>query len=193
MCVHYSSCTQTGSSHREPESVPDSLSEKRAIRERREARLMFSQWAQRPDGISTGRKRTRCGRHRHPGETCMNCNNGVAFATTPALLDWLSIAAWLEEKMNQPSRSRSLGPAARPVNSEQASGISGGEVVVAEGEEIWGSYGETAAYIARWLCPFWRALAGFVAIVCAAPLPTHWFVVYALHEPIVMQFHCVIE
>ncbi len=66
--------------------------------------------------------------------------------------------------MNQPSRSRSLGPAARRVNSEQASGISGGEVVVAEGEEIWGSYGETAAYIARWLCPFWRALAGFVAI-----------------------------
>ncbi len=34
---------------------------------------------------------------------------------------------------NQPSRSRSLGPAARLVNSEQTSGISGGEVVVAEG------------------------------------------------------------
>ncbi len=91
------------------------------------------------------------------------------------------------EKANQLSRSRSLGPAVRHVNGEQASGISGGEVVVAEGEEIGGSYGETAAYIARWLRPFWRALAGFVA---TAPMPTHWFI---FSEPIVVQFHCVIE
>ncbi len=42
--------------------------------------------------------------------------------------------------------------------------VSVDEVVVAEGEEIWGSYGETAAYIARWPHPFWRDLAGFVAI-----------------------------
>ncbi len=48
-----------------------------------------------------------------------------------------------KEKANQLSRSRSLGPAVRHVNGEQASGISGGEVVVAEGEEIGGSYDET--------------------------------------------------
>ncbi len=24
--------------------------------------------------------------------------------------------------------------------------------------------------------PFWRALAGFPAIGCAAPLPSHWFI-----------------
>ncbi len=89
-----------------------------------------------------------------------------------------------EKAADQPSRLRSLGPAVRRVNGKQASGISGEEViVVAEGEEIWGSYGEMATYIARWLRPFWRA----------SPLPTHWFIFYSLHEPIVVQFHCVIE
>ncbi len=37
---------------------------------------------------------------------------------------------------DQPSRLRLLGPAVRRVNSGQAFGISAGEVVVAEGEEI---------------------------------------------------------
>ncbi len=41
-----------------------------------------------------------------------------------------------EKAADQPRRLRSLGPAARRVNGEQASGISGDEVVVAEGEEI---------------------------------------------------------
>ncbi len=42
-----------------------------------------------------------------------------------------------EKAADQLSRLRSLGPAARRVNGEQASGISGDEVVVvAEGEEI---------------------------------------------------------
>ncbi len=61
-----------------------------------------------------------------------------------ALLDKREIAGWRQrmgpdccdagERGNLPSRSRLLGPAARLVNGEQASGISRGKVVVAEGE-----------------------------------------------------------
>ncbi len=68
---------------------------------------------------------------------------GVAFCKEN-YPNWTGTAArlrnWISRVANQPSRLRSLGPAARRVNGEQASGISGGKVVVAEGEEIWGSY-----------------------------------------------------
>ncbi len=127
--------------------------------------------------ISPNRKRTRCGRHRRAGETCTNRSNGAAFATKPIcsfrcirFAGWRQrtgpelLRCWSAKKADQPSRLRSLGPAARHVNGEKVSGISVDEVVVAEGEGIWGSYGETAAYIARWPRPFWRDLAGFVAI-----------------------------
>ncbi len=42
--------------------------------------------------------------------------------------------------------------------------ISVDEVVVAEGEQIWGSYGETTAFIARYPARFGGNLASIVAI-----------------------------
>ncbi len=71
--------------------------------------------------------------------------------------------------------------------------VSVDEVVVAEGEEIWGSYGETTRLYSQMPRPFWRDLAGIVAIGSCSSAADHWFVFLPLHEPIVVQFHCVIE
>ncbi len=74
--------------------------------------------------------------------------------------------------------------------------VSVDEVVVAEGEEIWGSYGETTAYIARFPAHFggiWRDLAGIVAIGSCSSAADPLVRFLPPHEPIVVQFHCVIE
>ncbi len=40
--------------------------------------------------------------------------------------------------------------------------------------------------------PFWRAMAGCIAIG-SLNATAHWFVFIALHEPMDVQFHCVIK
>ncbi len=67
---------------------PELLSGKKAICERREARLKLSQWgqscwAQRQCGISPSMTHTQRECHPHAGGTCTSYNDGAAFATTP--------------------------------------------------------------------------------------------------------------
>ncbi len=128
-----------------------------------------SQRARHLHGISPSRKRTRCDRHRRAGGTCTSRSNGAALERRFALLGvCVRFAGWRQrtgpEEGGSAEQIEVAGSSCEACQRRVGFWVSVDEVVVAEGEEIWGSYGETGAYIARWPRPFWRDLAGFVAI-----------------------------
>ncbi len=123
-----------------------------------------NQRARHPHGLSPGRKHTRCDRHRRAGLPCTSRSNGAALERRFALLEKLT---WSPDSGSERDRNccdagarwRRISRADRGrwvllrgvSTASRLLWISVDEVVVAEGEKIWGSYGETTAYIAR--CP----------------------------------------
>ncbi len=148
----------------------------RALKRKRSASAERRDWCSRSEknqrqrawhlhGISPSRKRTRCDRHRRAGGTCTSRSNGAALERRFALLGvCVRFAGWRQrtgpEEGGSAEQIEVAGSSCEACQREWLLGQCRRSRRRWR-EEIWGSYCETGAYIARWPRPFWRDLAGF--------------------------------
>lgn len=104
----------------------------------------------------------------------------------------LFLARWRQGKRCSAAGNRQSRSACEACQWLAGSSVEINKIVVAEGEEIWILWRSGCLYSQR-PRPFWLALAGFAVIGSCSTAADPLVRFYPLHEPMAVQFHCVIE